>query len=132
MIKCLVLQSTRPNGYGEFKLNDYYLAKITNNHINTISILDNKGNWVPFEYHILKCGFGGNRFPQYGEYFNHIREFHVENKREINKFIESIHNDNEYQTKIKKVMKDTRSVLWYRAGFYGYGDSKERIFYKFK
>lgn len=132
MIKCLILQSTKPNGYGKFKLNDCYLAKITNNHYNTISILDNKGNWVPFKYMVHRCGFWNKIFPFYGEYFTSLGEFHVENKKEINKFIESIHNDNEYQTKIKKVIKNTRSLLWHWSGLYGYGKSKERIFYKFE
>ena len=50
MIKCFIvenLDSETPKGV--FTRMSYYVAKITNNQPNTLAILDENQNWIPFK-----------------------------------------------------------------------------------
>lgn len=92
MIKCFTVQNTNLCGYGKFKLNNFYLAKISNNGINTISILDDNDNWIPFDnqHYCFRIN------PLRSNYFTLISEFYVKNKKDLNKFIINKNNSSEY------------------------------------
>ena len=86
MIKCFIVKSKcniieKQTRGGVFIKNKAYVAKMSNNSPNTISILDEKYNWVPYNY--IKDSYVGCLL-----YFKHrfrVQEtFYVENKRVLN------------------------------------------------
>ena len=88
MIKCFVvenLDSHTPKG--KFIRNAFYLAKITNNQPNTLAVLDEDMNWIPFEWYSKR---------NYGLSYNHCRlyfyawdNFIINNKKELNKYVKN-------------------------------------------
>lgn len=83
MIKCFIVQNTTvPEDRGKFKENRFYIAKISCNSINTISVLDNQGTWVPFRWRR-----GRLTLENFDLYFDVWDEFLIENKKELNKYV---------------------------------------------
>lgn len=85
MIKCFVavnLDSETPRG--KFNNMTYYLAKLSNNQPNTIAILDDNQNWVPFKWYSTTSELGDDH---YRMYFYLIDNFLIENKKELNNYI---------------------------------------------
>lgn len=84
MIKCFIvenLDSETPRG----KFNkSYYVAKISNNQPNTIAILDDNRNWVPFKWYTRNSELGVEHCRLY---FYILDNFLIENKKELNKYI---------------------------------------------
>ena len=82
MIKCYIVQNIEvPCGLGIFNENGFYVAKISNNNINTIAVLDDKGNWTPFKW---KGSLQSDAFVRYFDVWN---VFFVKNKKELNEYI---------------------------------------------
>jgi hypothetical protein len=85
MIKCFVvenLDSKTPKG--KFERNAFYLAKISNNQPNTLAVLDENLNWVPFEWH------SKGRYLEYNHcrlYFYAWDNFIIDNKKELNRYV---------------------------------------------
>ena len=84
MIKCFIVQNTwiPENHDGKFKEGKFYIAKISCNAINTISVLDYHGTWVPFKWRR-----GPLKIENFDLYFDIWDEFLIENKKELNKYI---------------------------------------------
>lgn len=83
MIKCFICQCVQEPEKGKFEFNRFYIAKISNNDINTFAVLDNNQNWVPFRYYTRNSNYDN----YYGFYFDTWDVFLVENKKELNKYI---------------------------------------------
>lgn len=83
MIKCFICQCVQEPEKGKFEFNRFYIAKISNNDVNTFAVLDNNQNWVPFKYYTRN----GNYDNYYGFYFDLWDNFLVENKKELNKYV---------------------------------------------
>ena len=82
MIKCFIVQNVmEPKGRGVFKKNKFYIARIPDK-INTISVLDMKGNWVPFKWRR-----GPLSLEKFDVYFDIWDEFLIENKKELNLYV---------------------------------------------
>ncbi len=79
MIKCFIVECMENINKGNFDLGGLYIAKISNNDHNVYSVLDKNKNWVPFN-----C-YGPD---SYKKYFNEFNIFYIENKKEMNKYIE--------------------------------------------
>ena len=84
MIKCYIVQNVDNPPLGVFKPDKFYIAKISNNNINTFAILDEKQNWVPFNCRGIAEGLF-----VYKLYFSIFEGFYVKNKKELNEYIES-------------------------------------------
>jgi len=82
MIKCYIVKNIESNVVeGVFKENKFYIAKISSNGVNMISVMDNKQNWVPFKWR-------GMYDPKYfNKYFEIWDAFLIENKKELNEYI---------------------------------------------
>lgn len=83
MIKCFICQCVQEPKKGKFEFNRFYIAKISNNDINTFAVLDNNQNWVPFKYYTRNRNYDN----YYGFYFDLWDVFLVENKKELNKYV---------------------------------------------
>jgi hypothetical protein len=83
MIKCFIVQNINSDtDDGEFKENKFYVAKISCNSVNNISVLDIKGNWVPFKWR------GSLKYTDaFVKYFDIWDVFLIENKKELNKYV---------------------------------------------
>lgn len=82
MIKCFIVQNIDMNTPdGKFNENKFYIAKISSNGVNMISVLDMNQTWVPFKWR-------GMTQPEYFEkYFDIWDMFLIENKKELNEYI---------------------------------------------
>lgn len=82
MIKCFIVQNINSDtNNGKFEENKFYIAKISSNGINMVSVLDKNKTWVPFKWR-------GMMDPNYMErYFDIWDEFLIENKKELNKYV---------------------------------------------
>ena len=84
MIKCYIVKNINNHSeMGKFKENNFYIAKISSNSVNNISVLDDMGMWVPFKWR-------GAFYPDHiNKYFDVWDVFLIENKKELRKYIES-------------------------------------------
>lgn len=82
MIKCYIVQNIKETN--KFEMDKFYIAKISGNGNNTYSVLDKNKNWIPFNCYSLD-GISDT----YKDYFVEYFEFHVQNKKELNNYIES-------------------------------------------
>ena len=83
MIKCFICQCVQEPEKGKFEFNGFYIAKVSNNDINTIAFLDNNQNWIPFKYYTRT----GDYENYHGLYFDLWDTFYVNNKKELNEYI---------------------------------------------
>jgi hypothetical protein len=84
MIKCfIVININDETPEGKFKENKFYIAKISSNNVNTISVMDINKSWVPFKW------VGVKDYNYFENYFNIWDSFLIENKKELNKYIPS-------------------------------------------
>lgn len=83
MIKCFICQCVQKPEEGNFEFNRFYIAKVSNNNVNTLAVLDNNQNWVPFKYYTRN----GNYDNYHGFYFDLWDSFLVNNKKELNEYI---------------------------------------------
>ena len=82
MIKCFIVKninSSTPER--KFEENRFYIAKISSNGINTVSVLDKNKTWVPFKWR------GMMNINYMEKYFDIWDEFLVENKKELNEYV---------------------------------------------
>lgn len=84
MIKCFICQCVQEPEKGEFEFNRFYVAKISNNDVNTLAVLDNNQNWIPFRYYELQGRIDLNK---YDFYFDLWDTFLVNNKKELNEYV---------------------------------------------
>jgi hypothetical protein len=85
MTKCFIvenLDSETPKGV--FTRMSYYVAKITNNQPNTLAILDENQNWIPFKWYTTTSELGVDHCRMY---FYVLDNFLIENKIELNNYI---------------------------------------------
>lgn len=133
MIKCFVVKYDTPsiqltgNG-GKFTLNCYYLAKVTNSSPNTLCILDDNDNWIPFDYQRMCLKIWN--MPRWDTHFSLRTMFFVKNKRELNKFILSKHNNNQGQKILKHVINET--VIPWTIYMLRENKNSDDIYYQFK
>ena len=83
MIKCYIVRNVNKVPFGNFNINDLYIAKISNNNHNTYAVLDDDNNWIPFS-----C-YSQQGLEIYSDYFIEIYNFHVKNKKELNNNVQS-------------------------------------------
>lgn len=85
MIKCFIVKNVdNITPEGKFKINSFYIAKISCNKPNTFAVLDNDENWIPFKWYYLDNAHE-NEFCEL--YFDIWDEFLIENKKELNKYV---------------------------------------------
>ena len=82
MIKCFIVQNINSDTTnGKFEENKFYIAKISSNGINMVSVLDMNKTWVPFKWRgMLNHDYMEN-------YFDIWDVFLIENKKELNKYV---------------------------------------------
>lgn len=84
MIKCYILQSTtNETPEGSFNENKFYIAKVSANKPNSLTVLDNKQNWVHFKYFTRTQDYRQHHLL----YFVVIDTFFVKDKKELNEYI---------------------------------------------
>lgn len=90
MIKCFIVESLDSNTpRGKFD-KSFYVAKISNNNPNTIAILDDNRNWIPFKWYTRRSKLGEDH---YSMYFYILDNFLIKNKKELNSYIANINFD---------------------------------------
>ena len=83
MIKCFICQCVQQPEKGKFRFNGFYIAKVSNNNINTLAVLDDNQNWVPFKYYTRT----GKYENYYGLYFDLWDTFYNKNKKDLNEYV---------------------------------------------
>lgn len=130
MIKCFVVKYDKPlSKYiitGRYTLGCYYLAKITNSSPNTISILDDNDNWVPFDYQRIYLNIWSQ--PRWENYFSIETLFFVENKKELNKIT---YDKSNRQRKLIVVIKEAL-IPWLVHDWLTEGKDRKAVYYRFK
>lgn len=83
MIKCFICQCVQQPEKGKFRFNGFYIAKVSNNNINTLAVLDDNQNWIPFKYYTRT----GKYENYYGLYFDLWDTFYNKNKKDLNEYV---------------------------------------------
>lgn len=85
MIKCFVVENLdNKTPEGKFVKYSFYLAKISNNQPNTLAVLDENLNWVPFKWYSTTSELGVDHCRIY---FYAWDNFIIKNKKELNEYV---------------------------------------------